>query len=61
MSGAPGQLSGESFDYVSEKHLDAYLDEHEWRFNNRENPYLLRNMLFKLLRSKNLPYDDLVS
>ena len=23
---------------VATKHLDAYLDELEWRFNNRENP-----------------------
>ncbi len=24
---------------ASAKHLDAYLDELEWRFNNRENPF----------------------
>lgn len=38
------------------KHLDAYLDELEWRFNNRENPYLFRDTLLKLIGSKTLPY-----
>ena len=27
---------------VSVKHLDSYLDELEWRYNTRENPYLFR-------------------
>ena len=50
-----------SFHQVSEKHLDAYLDELEWRFNNRENPYLFRDTVLKLLGSPNLPYETLVS
>jgi transposase-like protein len=29
-----------SYHQVSTKHLDAYLDEFEFRFNNRDNPYL---------------------
>ena len=29
-----------SYHKVSAKHLDAYLDEFEWRFNNRKNPFL---------------------
>ena len=45
-----------SFHHVSVKHLDAYLDELEWRFNNRENPYLFRDTLVKLLTSGNLEY-----
>lgn len=32
-----------SYHQVSAKHLDTYLDELEWRFNNRENPYLFRD------------------
>lgn len=43
------------------KHLDAYLDEFEFRFNNRDNPYLFRNTLLKLIESENLPYRALVS
>jgi len=34
---------------MSAKHLDAYLDELEWRFNNRGNPYLFRDTLLKLI------------
>ena len=50
-----------SYHKVSEKHLDAYLDELEWRFNNRENPYLFRDTLMKLLGAQSLPYRELVS
>ncbi len=50
-----------SYHQVSKKHLDAYLDELEWRFNNRENPYLFRDTLLKLIASENLPYQSLVS
>ena len=49
-----------SYHKLSVKHLDAYLDELEWRFNNRENPYLFRDTLLKLLNSDNLPYQDLI-
>ena len=48
-----------SYHKVSVKHLDAYLDELEWRFNNRENPYLFRDTVIKLLGSKALPYQSL--
>ena len=50
-----------SFHHVSEKHLDAYLDELEWRFNNRKNPYLFRDTLVKFMASKNLEYKDLTA
>jgi transposase-like protein len=33
-----------SYHQVSAKHLDAYLDEFEWRFNQRENPFLFRDL-----------------
>jgi transposase-like protein/IS1 family transposase len=49
-----------SYHQVSKKHLDSYLDELEWRFNNRENPYLFRDTLLKLISSQNLPYQKLV-
>lgn len=50
-----------SYHKVSAKHLDAYLDELEWRFNNRENPYLFRDTLLKLIGSENLPYSELTA
>ena len=50
-----------SYHQISVKHLDAYLDELEWRFNNRDNPYLFRDTMVKLLASTNLPYDTLTS
>jgi len=48
-----------SYHKVSRKHLDSYLDELEWRFNNRDNPYLFRDTLLKLIQAENLPYQKL--
>jgi len=50
-----------SYHHLSEKHLDAYLDELEWRFNNRDNPWLFRDTLLKLLKSAILKYKELVN
>lgn len=50
-----------SYHKISTKHPDAYLNELEWRFNNRNNPYLFRDTLLKLIRSENLPYQELTS
>jgi transposase-like protein len=49
-----------AYHQVSEKHLDAYLDEFEFRFNNRENPYLFRDTLLRLIGSPNLEYKTLI-
>lgn len=46
---------------LSVKHLPAYLDEMEFRYNNRENPYLFRDTLLVLLMGEALPYRDLVA
>lgn len=48
-----------SYHQVSIKHLDRYLDEFEFRFNNRENPYLFRDTLLRLLASSNIEYKEL--
>jgi transposase-like protein len=48
-----------SYHQVSVKHLDRYLDEFEFRFNNRNNPYLFRDTLLRLLQTSNLEYKDL--
>jgi transposase-like protein len=45
---------------VSMKHLDAYLDELEHRFNNRNNEYLFRDTLAKMVQAEKLPCRELV-
>lgn len=50
-----------SYHQVSTKHLDRYLDEFEFRFNNRENPYLFRDTLMPLLQTSNLEYKNLTA
>ena len=50
-----------SYHKPSIKHVDTYLDELEWRFNNRENAYLFRDTLIKLLSSKNPEFQQLVA
>jgi transposase-like protein len=49
-----------SYHKLSTKHLNSYLDELEWRFNNRENPYLFRDTIKKLIQSPNLEYQKLI-
>ncbi len=49
-----------SYHKVSIKHLDAYLDELEHRFNNRKNEYIFRDTLTKLVNAAKLPYSELV-
>lgn len=46
---------------VSVKHLDRYLDELEFRFNNRRNPYIFRDALQRMVCCGNLEYKELVS
>jgi transposase-like protein len=50
-----------SYHQVSVKHLDRYLDEFEFRFNNRENSFLFRDTLLRLLKSTNLEYKNLIA
>lgn len=50
-----------SYHQVSVKHLDRYLDEFEFRFNNRENSFLFRDTLLRLLTSTNLEYKNLIA
>jgi transposase-like protein len=40
-----------SYHQVSVKHLPAYLDELEWRYNNRENPFLFRDTVRALTQA----------
>jgi transposase-like protein len=48
-----------SYHQLSEKHLQSYLDEHAFRFNNRKNPYLFRDTLKRLLYAEPLPFEQL--
>jgi transposase-like protein len=46
---------------VSAKHLVRYLDEFEWRFNQRENPFLFRDTLTRLVQTEKMEYRKLIS
>jgi transposase-like protein len=50
-----------SYHRLSAKHLEAYLAEFEFRFNNRANEYLFRDTLTRLITAENLPYSKLIS
>ena len=49
-----------AYHHISHKHLPAYLDEFEFRYDNRKNPYWFRDTLLKLLSVENLPFKSLV-
>jgi transposase-like protein len=50
-----------SYHKLSTKHLQAYLDEFAFRFNNRDNPHLFRDTIMRLIHADALPYQDLVA
>jgi len=50
-----------SYHQLSAKHLPAYLSEIGFRYNNRQNPYLFRDAIAKLLESEILPYERLIA
>ena len=50
-----------SFHQVSHKHLDRYLDEFEFRYNNRKNPYLFRETLRRLVNTGHIEYKQLTA
>lgn len=50
-----------SFHQISHKHLDRYLDEFEFKYNNRKNPYLFRDTLTRLVTGTTLPYEKLTA
>lgn len=49
-----------SYHQLSVKHLPAYLDEFEFRFNNRDNAFLFRDTVLALVRGDSLTYRELV-
>lgn len=50
-----------SYHHLSMKHLPAYVDEIEWRYNNRDNEYLFRDTLLELVNAEPLEYKRLVA
>ena len=50
-----------SFHQISHKHLDRYLDEFEFRYNNPKNGYLFRDTITRLVRAEALPYNSLTA
>ena len=49
-----------AFHKISAKHMDRYLEEMEWRLNNRDNPYMFRDTLKRILETPPLTYRELV-
>ena len=49
-----------SFHHIDAKHMDAYLDEFEWRFNGRNNPNLYRDTMVRLLNSPKMEFKELI-
>jgi transposase-like protein len=49
-----------SYHQVSAKHLERYLEEFEWRFNQRENPFLFRDTLTRLLNTPKMEFKELI-
>ena len=49
-----------AFHKISAKHIDRYLEELEWRYNNRKNPHIFMDTLRRILTTNNLPYRELV-
>lgn len=50
-----------SYHHLSVKHLDAYLDEMAFRYNNRENAYLFRDTLKRLIGAGGMTYSELIA
>jgi transposase-like protein len=46
---------------ISAKHLQAYLDEMSFRFDNRKNRYLFRDTLLRMLEAEHVEYKRLTT
>ena len=49
-----------AFHKMSAKHMDRYLEELEWRFNNRKNPHIFLDTLRRIVNTDPLTYRRLV-
>ena len=50
-----------AFHKMSSKHLDRYLEEFEWRFNNRKNPHIFMDTLRRIVQTDPMTYRELVA
>jgi transposase-like protein len=50
-----------AFHKISVKHLDAYLQEQEFRINNRDNPHAFRDVMKRILAGDALRYSELTA
>ena len=50
-----------AFHKISAKHMDRYLEELEWRFNNRDNPHIFLDTLRRILTAETLTYKKLTA
>ncbi len=41
--------------------MDRYLEELEWRYNNRKNPHIFRDTLKRIMQTQPLEYKKLVA
>ena len=50
-----------AFHKVSVKHIDRYLEELEWRHDNRDNDHIFVDTLRRMVKTKHLRYDELTA
>ena len=50
-----------AFNKVSEKHLDRYLEELEWRYSNRGNDHIFVDTLRRIVSTEPMTYERLVA
>ncbi len=50
-----------SYHHLSVKHLPAYLDELEWRFNHRDDEHIFRETMRVLVSADPLTYEQLIA
>jgi transposase-like protein len=49
------------YHHLSDKYLDAYLEERRWLAENQGNPHVFRDTILALVRGEGLSYDQLVA
>ena len=50
-----------TFHKMSVKHMDRYLEELEWRHNNRNNPHIFRDTMARIMNTDPMQYRELVA